>query len=492
MFKKTAICSFVFELFDAAEKLVVIWSNWLVLLSFFEADWWHFTDPRTSGISITAIVILFCSVCLTPMLLCSKRVRLYKLHSAVIISLKIAPSCLLLLSSSPALRSNAWIRTCLLGIGVALIPLVLNRIISKTSLTISKKELDNDIPNTIAVDSYHLSKKSSLKNGSFIARTKRLMDQTQFIFRDKYVEIPILTAILFNMSVRYCSGTLNIFYENWLSSLSLSIILLFLVALNFLFRRKRSRDGVGPRQRTVSVAAKPEDLDLIDHANGTEQQNANGSFYSDKVADKISNNEFTDRKIVEKMTAVEDKHHLFTGLPFSIVVSICGCIHGFTVGILLVLFIWFFSTPMLLVRWSGHTYYRDGIFILLAFAIGILVSFFIRPEKICVSLMQTSKLGNEKVCKLFITLFQLFNAQLKIKIKACGDIGCPLVSLKTPTTKIFRVCADESVMFINTSYNHSLQVVFAAYAGTERMRRGYVLSYYIKQFITKGVSNIFV
>ena len=385
---------FSMEFIEAIDQVLLFLSTWLVLTSFYEANWWHFTDPQTSGISISALILFLVCLFVSPVLLSIKRIRQFRANAICWAISKLLPSLLLLASSMPFFQTLPWVRTSLLGIGVALIPLFLIWLYSVRYPNQAKST--NNITNCSITD----CKKTKFSNFDQNYSTKRL----GFSVDDSFFSVNFLLAILLSMSIRYCSGTINIFYENWIFSTCLFLATVLLSIIRSVFSKEKVfcsfSESLKPPQSTESTVIRQEILNLNDNTNTKAMTELSEGY---RLDDKINqfrsdsnNSKILDLKkcsfVEESFVSSYQQHWKYT-----IYFSILGSIQGIGLGVQLVLFLWFFSTPNLLWHWAGRNQYKDGILVLFMFAIGVVGSLVFRPEHTSFSLFSLNKAFKNKV-----------------------------------------------------------------------------------------------
>ena len=373
--------TFFFEAFEVAEKLLIILSHWLVLTSFYEADWWHFTDPSNTGISMKAIVIILCALFIPTVLFQIKRFVLGKnIHFIILFFLKVCLAILLLLSSLPVFLSSPWVRTGVLALGVGLSPILLTIVLSYRSWpkSWSKKGCLSSRETCL---SFEQSNSLELETD----KSQFLKDKSKS--RDSHSEAMLLVAVLLSMLLRWSFATINIFYESWQASFVLLICLAFFAFLSTFQTRKRFNNRF---RKSYGSASTHTEIVMSADVDHTPSSKLHTMVEDGKVFQNRSSVDH--RNSLVKLTSLpedDDTSRSDSPLPFEKPVSdrncfpyslrvvllfLAGAVQGFALGMLLVFSLWMFSTPNLLVRWSGENPSTHGPLVIVFFTVGIIFS----------------------------------------------------------------------------------------------------------------------
>ena len=365
-----------FQLISALDIVAFAFICWLVLISFYEADFWHFTDPSTSGLSITGSIVLFVAFCITPFFLCWKKLRLLKLHVVLLFLLKILPGLLLLISSLPQLNSSPWGRTGLLAFGVALLPFMVSWILSRSN---------DDLP--AASDAAKNHEPSANFKNVIEPESLEKNDSTPTISsesRDSFIDVIILAAIQINITIRYSTASINVFYEDWRYSCALFVFGFLLAALKsallHVYKIPR-KDQCLPKPNSPSPLTPKNNAMFDNRSNMTAQTNLsdNGSPSIKHEATTYTDSENT----LNKSECSSESPQKVLSWPSALIVGVSGGIHGVNIGSLVVLFVWLFSSPHILCRWSGLDPYYNGVFVVLGLLFGLFATLLFRPERLC-------------------------------------------------------------------------------------------------------------
>ena len=337
------------QFIEAIHQILFALSNWVLLTSFLEANWWHFVDPLLTGISFPAITLLFATVLIAPSLLGVKTIRCYQPNILILSILRLTPSVLIFTVS---LVSDSWKRTVILGVGIVLMPFSVGWILSKSPISFYsfstfetgyQSEVNDKTFTTISnILSIEGTKKST--NNNFIMDT---------IF---------LAAVLLNMSVRYCCGSINAFYENWI----ISLFLLIFIGCFEIWSLIHDNKGLHFWQDvTGKVAAERNGhIKLIEEKNSAEEDKESQKYYSNSKKNYV--------------TDTEDKYSLLSS-KFFVVIVVSSCIQGFALGAVLKAFLTFLNTPTFLTNCSGNNYKYDWL-IILFFTVGIICTLMVPPK----------------------------------------------------------------------------------------------------------------
>jgi len=363
--------SVLFQLISLFDIVAVAFTGWMVLISFFEANFWHFTDPAVLGVSVRALVLLFLAFVVTPVFLSWKKLRLLKLNSVLLFLLKVLLALPLLISSLIPLHTIPWARTGLLTFGVALLPFVVSWILSRSSECSTS-------PKSPSFDTAVKADQHPERN-----EAKYLSAKESF---DSYIDIIILTAILFSMSIRYNTATINVFYEDWRFSCSLFVFVSLLALLNSILIYVQNKTENKAKPTALSSTIAPNGQVLPDHSSSSCMTNETILSDSGKSTASLKhekttymNGESAPNK--SKISSKSNPHILNWSSSATVILS--GCVHGITIGGLVVFFVWIFSTPHLLCRWSGLEPYYNGVFVVLGLMLGIFFTLLVRPETLC-------------------------------------------------------------------------------------------------------------
>ena len=376
------------------DSVGVALSAWLVIISFFEADFWHFTDPSTSGFSVSGAMALVFSIVVTPIIFAWRRFRTLRIPSEVKLILKIIPSLFLMISSLPQLNVHPFARTGLLGFGMAMLPFIFFWILHEPPFDLPVHE--KSLPVSICLNKVCLSDSTS---NTFVSDSREVKPGTSF---DSYFDVKLSVAILAAMSIRHCTGSINVFYENWAYSVGL---FLFAVAIAFLsyFKVKnlcccKALKFQKPVASLGNHAASDNrrDMSVEMHSSGmTVQDNQNGIGISKNSLHTGNSSDTT----LDKQS-FKSRNQTFV----AIVIGLSGSFQGITFGYLIVIFAWLFGTPSLLCRWSGLDPYPNGVYILLSLMFGVFATVILRPKKLCVLMLSVKNYSLTDQVSLFDSL----------------------------------------------------------------------------------------
>ena len=337
------------QLSKAIQKILIALSNWVLLTSFLEANWWHFLDPVLTGISLSALGLLFATVLITPLLLSIKAIRCYRPSFVILCTLKLIPPALLCLVSSPYLYFHAWKRTVLLAIGVSLIPFSVAWILSKPPISHFANQFTGAKSNAQV---YLLDENYGI---SILLKSHRSMPPEN---KDLFMDTTFLAAVLLNMSVRYCCGSINAFHENWIFSLFLLVFIGgFEIRNSFLNNFQSLTKSIHHKENN--------NHELFDENNMNFDQD-------------VKHESDVDRTKMEDFDEFEENHFLLQSNLVNQIVAF-GCIQGFGLSILLIIFQMFFNTPRFLMYWSKINYKHDWL-IIVFFTFGIVCTFMVPPK----------------------------------------------------------------------------------------------------------------
>ena len=375
---------FFADFFKIIEKLLIALSHWLVLVSFYEADWWHFTDPNSIGISTKAIIILLMSLFVPTGLFFCKHLITFKLSFIKQTICKVTPAFLLLSSSLPFFAQLPWVRTGILALGVALSPLCLTVNLSQHSDEHKQNKCcgtQNCFKPTIA-----LKKSNSLTSEAVHLRIDAACHESGLF--ENHSEAIILVAVLINMTIRWCFGTINIFYEAWQASLALFMCLISFAILSCFQTRK----GLGYSKARKSIGSVSAHTDIVlttdqenkvwrcKSNNNPEKSNQHDSSSKEQesLAERVlSDDEASSSPESNERTTFVESFSVTTNSSKRVRISllyIAGATLGLSIGTLLVMYLWVFSSPNLLPRWSGEDPKSHGYLVLLFFGLGTLFS----------------------------------------------------------------------------------------------------------------------
>lgn len=374
----------------AIELTLIILSIWVLLGSFEEANWWHFLDPMTTGISFRAIYLLLASVLLPPILLGFKLIRCYKLPWYFLLFAKLIPSILLCVVAHPGLRNDAWKRSVLLGSGVGLIPLFVAWILTEipNGFTVS-------MPNTLRLDEKPSTSKTESNIETHLSEYQSTSNENFKTFQtnDFILDAACLVAILLNMSVRFCTGSVNVFAESSLFSFMLLLVTGAFLVINTTYKMDKLTLKVNEQTTPGDEKATPDDEQATsddeqatpdgEQANPDDEQisQLNDVEHADQYLEKKK--EKKGYNILEKsLEKKASKRFRLFNADQDESVFVFSCIQGFTVGLMAVMFLMFLSTPYILQTWTkkrlNETAY--GSLILLAFTSGIIFTLFVPPK----------------------------------------------------------------------------------------------------------------
>nr|XP_026694734.1 uncharacterized protein LOC100186503 isoform X2 [Ciona intestinalis] len=202
--------TFYCQLADVCGHILIILANWCVTMSFVEANMWHFTAPGTSGFSLWAAALFVSCTCITPLFVCITALRNHRPNPEVIFTLSTFAPCVLLVVSSETLGESPSARTWLLGTAVALIPFVTMWVVTKpTQGSFQRNTMFNRFSCSGVIANCCITKEENKWKGN-----ERLADE-------------FLAAVFLVMMVRWCSSSMNVFYETWQAP---SILLMFVLA----------------------------------------------------------------------------------------------------------------------------------------------------------------------------------------------------------------------------------------------------------------------
>ena len=363
----------IFQVISVFDSVAVAFSSWMTLISFYEADFWHFTDPNTTGLSVAGAIVLILSFCVTPLFLASKSLRLVKINVIIVFLLKILPSLLLMISSLPQLAQSPWLRTGLLAFGVAMLPFVVSLILTRSTNCLSAgPKLRSLSPKVNNIPPTQVQTNRNDENPTKLTQSF-----------DNFVDAIVLTAVLVGMSIRYCTVTINIFYEDWRYSCALFVFVFVLTVL------KSALEYVEQKKFYQSMASTTihQENDVVDNRSScTAQISFEDKTRSKQETPRVSqSNSNNSRKNSDSSGSPPNKQTVFSW-SFVLTVNISGCVHGVTTGLLVLLFVWFFSTPNFFCRLSDKEPYNNGVFVVLGLMVGVLASLLFRPEKVCADL----------------------------------------------------------------------------------------------------------
>ena len=387
--------AFFFEILDVTEKVLIILSHWIVLTSFYEADWWHFSDPSTTGISLKATVIIVLAVFLPTLLFRTKQYLFRKpIHFIVIVFFKLLLSIFLFLTSLPAFARFPWIRTGVLAVGLGVSPLLLTIILPASGLLLPRYMLDHCNVNCMESCSSSTCKQSNwLCSDNFHLKT---VPNRKWSSRDCYSEIMLLVAVLLSMVIRWAFATVNVFYETWQASLVLLICLAsFSFLSSYLYKNsnfnvysndRKSINSASAHTEIVATSEIDDKLSSSKSANFNKQEPHQDLLSTHRHhslvkltglsddADNLSS-ESTLPSTFDKSFSDDNGLLKPLGLP---ILLVGGIIHSFALGTLIAIFLWLFSTPNMLVRWSGESPESHGMLVIVFFAVGIILSLSIK------------------------------------------------------------------------------------------------------------------
>ena len=362
----------IFELISALDVIALAFTCWLVLISFYEANFWHFTDPSTLGISIPGSIVFLAALSITPFFLSSIKIRLLKLHVVLLFLLKIVPGLLLLISSLPQLNSSPWARTCLLAFGVALLPFILSWILSRSN---------DDLPSA--------SNRKPSANFKNVIEPKSIerYESVPMISsepRDNFIDVIILAAIQINITIRYSTASINVFYEEWQYSFALFAFDFLLSALKSVLLH------ICKIPRKDQCLSKPNAPYPMTPVNNVEFDNPSNLIAQINLIDNDSPSithktvKNTDSKTtLNKSECSSESPQKVLSWPSALTICVSGGINGINIGSLVLLFVWLFSSPQLLCRWSRVNPYPNAVLVVLGFLFGIFAILLFRPEKLC-------------------------------------------------------------------------------------------------------------
>jgi len=406
--------------FEVTEKVLIALSHWLVLTSFYEADWWHFTDPSNTGLSIKAITIILVALFIPTILFQLKRfVFGKKIHFIALFVIKVFLAVLLFLSSLPILLYYPWIRTLMLAVGISFSPFLLITTFSDRSFQKSLRRRFNCI-------------ESCLNRKPLKSEIDRL--RIVSMSRDSYSEAILLVAVLLSMLIRWSFATINIFYECWQASL---VLLITLASISFVssfqgrttrWTMKKSFESASTRTQlmtTVDIGKAPNiksDL-VVDQDSQLDQSSLHhrnsmvklGNFGDDDNGDDVDDDDTMSSESHSQTTFDKYFSHSNRSRKYSRIalLFLASVVQGFALGMLLVFFLWIFSTPNLLVRWSGRNPETYGTLVIAFLAVGIIASMCLKGI-LCASIhcssknMATRKFKSQQVRKQFVYISQFF------------------------------------------------------------------------------------
>lgn len=195
---------------------VMLAGYWSVVPSFFQANMWHFTEPRTTGFSIFPVIIVILCILLPTLfvVLPSKCVKKFIIFEKVSPMLRMIPLLLLLISSLPV--ADAYVRTSSLAAAIILlqcyafcprknISIQMPKVKNKTRLmTNGRDEIDSSDNNNRAIGSHDIP-----------MNIYQIYSEHDFSC--------FLLGMLIVLSVRWAALSVNVFYENWTANLVIVI-----------------------------------------------------------------------------------------------------------------------------------------------------------------------------------------------------------------------------------------------------------------------------
>ena len=388
-----------------ADGVFIVLSHWILLTSFLEANWWHFTDPNNLGISFSASIIFLSATFLPSMFIGLSQAYSLKLSVLKRVAIKLTPSILLFLSSLPIFSTLPWTRTGILATGVAVSPLFFIVSFSDTFTNgrDSKKIYRFEVDNGRSIKKVAEAKNSHVS----IQEVKQVFISKSGSARNAHAKVGhsetiILVSLLINLFIRWSFGTINIFYENWKASLALCLLVTVVAVITCNIKtqlewRKNANDDLNYDE------AVKDDL-IIDYEK---KQN---------IALRQNQTDFKSSEVGLQSEFVSNINLLKAGDKRFQYVSayVQGCVQGFTFGTLLIIFVWSFNTPNLLARWSNLNPDNYGIFFIFIFGCGILVST-VKCKISQSSFLQLKSKEKRKfnqVCTLFIDFFCCFLCSL--------------------------------------------------------------------------------
>ena len=359
---KQTISNVLSEAGYVIEKLFITLSHWLVLQSFYEADWWHFTDPSTIGVSTPGVVVFvfaFFSPAISLVLKPFLEPMMKNGFFAFIV--KVLPSILLFCASLTHFASYPWIRTSFLAIGVALSPLLF-------ILALSDYRENFGLMKDVGKAEYNLSSNQLQSFRSRAERTRSVSSNSELQPSDDHSEAILLVAILMSMTIRWYFGTINVFYETWQFSLALFVCIAMSAVSTWVKEAKRKHLTFKFSRRKSSGSISTEfdkNVDLSrDNSNLRKylcsSQTLNESLTS--CSNDVTGND---------LNPISDNHQAVRKDLKSCVLYSTSLLLGFAFGTMLVLCIWLFSTPNLLIRWTDGIPEDDGKYILVIFSSAI-------------------------------------------------------------------------------------------------------------------------
>ncbi|CAK8673768.1 unnamed protein product [Clavelina lepadiformis] len=395
------------EFCNAVGKILIILTSWTILSSFIEANWWHFTDPANTGINIPAAAGLLITFLLPPFLLFSKAVREVQLPPAPALVFTMFSPFILFLASLPWLTTSPAARTGLLAVGVFIMPLVVCWLLLTQPESCMIRRSTNCCccyASSEPLD-FGNNKTRSLGSAAYLQADSNndLMNSERVSFSHPGVEF--LIAVSLSMTIRWCASTVNLLYETWEASLVLLLCVFSYAVIRFAMEltKKKYLESSASRKSTastvVSVDCSPEPCLVVNEVNVTvishqdETQTLDLQHSLDSVNPSpplLMHDSRNEESIIRqspndiKSTPTPITSRKATPLLIStkqyVVLWFCGIIHGLSIGTLLALFLWVFSTPVLLCRWSGVSPNPFVALILVFYAVGVVISAFQPPS----------------------------------------------------------------------------------------------------------------
>ncbi|XP_039259002.2 uncharacterized protein LOC120335541 [Styela clava] len=396
---------------DTIGKVAIFTSQWSTIQAFIQATMWHNTEPKTLGVSYWATALLLISLCVpgliyflfslifsTSKILSQRNGLLKKLICCLV---RVSPATMLTISSSPCLDEYADIRTCVLSCGVISMSVYV--------IIIAWKQQENFVTEDILIPNSNYSPVEKEMGCMIICkRTRGLLKN---LLTTSNIGNSVIIAVFLSMSVRWCYGSINIFYEDWkASSVMLICVILYSISVFVL-------EVTGGMEKLISFKTIDNSSKECNgnHDNYLKAQvqlykaNANGSDQLDKfsISTKLQydekypeahddllkdttlcqnpNDHQIPSPIKDNAIVASVPDHNVHNANISVAAQQCyaffyAIILATAIGSLSSLSLWILSSPDVLCLWGEIPTYLSGNLILASFAVGCLAAILVDVE----------------------------------------------------------------------------------------------------------------
>lgn len=323
---------------------------------------WHYTDPAKTGFSLFAALTFVSFFCLTSFLFLCKTVRKCSLGPFPATALTLIEPILLLMAASPAFYDHPKARSILLGVGVLFLPLVYSYVFC----TARCRPL-------VQINRRCCAELCKLSHGTRVAETPNLHIEEEHSPRVEYKPgSEILLAAFLTLSLRWCAGSINIFYSTWEAPLALLLCTL-MVGLPKLITSLYETLAAAEDSKSRATSRLTETSSILSHSSEIKESPV-GNRCDVEVKIPIQGDKDLKRGSCVKIEVESHKMRKDLKRGQKALVWVCAIVDGIAKGFLFNLFIWLFTSPAILRLWSGMEASSFGIIILVCFAVGTVIA----------------------------------------------------------------------------------------------------------------------